>query len=404
MARAEEIPSARLFLGPGDELFSSDEIWIVIYQDIAYSTLLAALRPSQTELNNSDTPEPLLVTRTFVPGTMLPKQLSAWTPPAVVPQRLFDFVYRLVSDYSHSWYSSGLCSDNSRGLQQLGFGILSCFTLNFKAGANPTRPNYGLVRWRTWSSAPIIPTVVLGNTVILFSTILDNAARLAQDHYMEVAFEEPIRPDMTYVVTSMTHIQLFRKTQTTFSSTPISLFLSDAHPPSPKAFSWLLNAIHGHCYTLTTHIHRLPVELHETILDYVSNCDIDRAMYASLLDIGVPFDWTVLHDKSRTPLRLLKLRNRINYKDMHILQYVTFWDNYLGLVYQLGDKDEWCYKKEDRFVQTAIWCEVHETVEHVRVRKWGGKWGSQRDEVSKEQEDGGVDRKCHKQESGSAEN
>ena len=55
---------------------------------------------------------------------------------------------------------------------------------------------------------------------------------------------------------------------------------------------WKLNAIHGHGYPLHAPIHDLPIELQEMILDFATDgSGVDRAVYATVLGIGIPFQW-----------------------------------------------------------------------------------------------------------------
>lgn len=276
-----------------------------------------------------------------------PKQLrTSWTLPDVIPQQLFDLVYRLVSDYYHSWYGRKFSIESPRGLQQLGFGILSCLTLNFKASSwHPdtfnadswpweTNMSSNLLRWRTWPTPPVVPTIDLGRVVIIFSARLEDAARLVQDHYMQGIGKNTHQPspfpEIIYVVTTLRAIQVFKKTQTTTEATFAVSFLYDDGTVSPIAVRWLLNAIHGHWYPLTTPIHPLPIEIHELILDHASTCDIDRAVYASLLGIGMPFNWT----SGNIPLKHLELLNIRHINGIHPEQRLMFWDEYMGLSYQ----------------------------------------------------------------------
>jgi hypothetical protein len=286
-----------------------------------------------------------------------PRVLLSWTPPDVIPQQLFDLVYRLVADYHANWRGRGYSANTADKLQKLGFGVFSCFTLNFKAelcdpstfenyhecrqDRNQWRPSSYLgcnyLRWRTWPSPPVVPTINLEHAVIILSQNLDNAARLVQDHYMDVACDGSAQPELTYVVTSMSCVQLFKKTATTFATTPIIGFLQPAGSPSPRAVAWLLNAIHGHWYPLTTHLHKLPLELQELTLSHITPCDIERAKYAALLDIGIPFAWSVTHEREIVPLRLLNMQHPSRPRQIsktYPKQDITIWEDYLGLSYQ----------------------------------------------------------------------
>ncbi|KAF2789438.1 hypothetical protein K505DRAFT_328237 [Melanomma pulvis-pyrius CBS 109.77] len=276
-----------------------------------------------------------------------PTQLHrCWTLPDVIPQQLFDLVYRLVSDYYRSWYGRRFSIESPRGLQQLGFGLLSCLTLNFKTTSwHPdtfnsdswpweTNMSSNLLRWRTWPTPPVVPTIDLGRVVIIFTARLEDAARLVQTHYMQAIGKTTNRPspfpDTIYVVTTLRALQVFKKTQTTTEATFAVSFLYDDGTLSPVAVRWFLNAIHGHGYPLTTQIHRLPIEIQELILENASTCDIDRAVYASILGIGVPFNWK----SGNIPLKHLELLNIRHINGIHPEQRLMFWGEYMGLSYQ----------------------------------------------------------------------
>lgn len=278
--------------------------------------------------------------------TRIPKQAlkpSSWVPLDVIPEQLNDLVYRIVSDYHHAFLDSGDNLSSEQGFQRLSLGILSCFTLNFSTqirepaqfDASTTtliHKTYSrdYCRWRSWGMPPVVLTVNLGSTVIIFTQRIDNAATLVQDHYLEIMSGST--STITYVVCSLFEVQLFLRNDKVFESTIVSMFLYSSHsPPSTTAVRWILNAIHGSYYPLRTRLHGLPVELQEQVLDFVSVCEIDRAYYASILNIGISFDWK----SNKMHLKLLKKSNMNRHINaVHAEQMVIFHDQYVGVAYQ----------------------------------------------------------------------
>jgi hypothetical protein len=89
--------------------------------------------------------------------------------------------------------------------------------------------------------------------------------------------------------------------------------------------------------TFTTHLHKLPLELQELTLSHITPCDIERAKYAALLDIGIPFAWSVTHEREIVPLRLLNMQHPSRPRQIsktYPKQDITIWEDYLGLSYQ----------------------------------------------------------------------
>ncbi|KAJ4288496.1 hypothetical protein N0V90_011732 [Kalmusia sp. IMI 367209] len=244
-------------------------------------------------------------------------------------------------------------------------GLLCCFTLNFKSRLasvlepkspyedqrrRPRRDN--LVTWRTWPSPNVIPTVRFqGDVIVIFTEHIRNAGSLVYGHFNDVIYEEDqlqnhcaddrsVNLDhtqtRTYIVTSISHIQIFKKNSQTIESTPVEPFVAeDDSPLNPRAVRWMLNAIHGHTYPISTHMHNLPVELQEMILKYASDGgEIDQAYYSSVLGLGLPFDWK----SNKLPLRRLKLaRDRI-VNEQYPEQQLMFWFGYVGVTYQPDDE------------------------------------------------------------------
>ncbi|CAO2652379.1 Nn.00g006620.m01.CDS01 [Neocucurbitaria sp. VM-36] len=275
-------------------------------------------------------------------------QLSA--PPDTIPLQLFDFVYRIVSDYEFNWRINKFTTERY-GLQQLANGLLSCFTLNFKAQKIPPKNTSGssyfckrprkenLLRWRAWPSPPVVPTVSLEDTHILFTERIEEAMVLVNEHFASVGLARLVLSNRLgataqYVVTSIREIQYFRKTHQSASCTPVSSFFNGQDPPSRTGVQWMLSAIHGHAYPLRAPIHDLPVELQEIILDYATDGSvIDRAVYASVLGIEVAFEWK----EDTLPLRLCDLSKYRKLDESKSEHQVLFWDDYVGLSYQADD-------------------------------------------------------------------
>ncbi|KAF1844224.1 uncharacterized protein K460DRAFT_388097 [Cucurbitaria berberidis CBS 394.84] len=297
------------------------------------------------------------------PSTSKFKRISA--PRNTIPPQLFDFVYRLAHDYEVNWRTSKFTTE-SYGLQQLANGILSCFTLNFRTQEIfPAERNVSLfrfpvdvgnlLRWRTWPSPPVVSTVSVGDTHILLTERIDEAMTLVNEHFASVCKSLYLRAHgratdhvkthgwpcfhsdtdgctTQYIVTTIREIQYFRKTCETVSRTRVSPFFNGPGPPSRIGVRWMLNAIHGHAYPMCTPIHKLPIELQYTILDFTSaGSYMDRAMYAGVLGIGDSFDWKL----GTLPLKLCQLSRKRTLDNKRSEHQVLFWDEYVAMSYQV---------------------------------------------------------------------
>jgi hypothetical protein len=298
----------------------------------------------------------------------------AAAPRDVVPEQLYRLVYRMATDYEHSWRMFGLAIE-SHGLNHFAMGILSCFTLNFEVrkviGLNLHLHPFvnsvsasNFIRWRTWPSPQVVTTVNFGSTQVMFTEQMDLAASLVHEHFAIIILHdlEPYRFETTrrtdtgvvvdvvhdytpfhvkvhYVVTSLREIQYFTKTHaihgTTMIRTPVQLFFKFAGPPSVAGVRLLLNAIHQGTYPLHSPIHDLPIEIQELILDYAcpqkTHNMFERAVFAAKLDIGVPFSFI----SKNHPVVLCSLeRDRKLYPE-EPEYHVFFGDTYAGLVYRV---------------------------------------------------------------------
>jgi hypothetical protein len=308
--------------------------------------------------------------------SLRPKQVlaagsEAAAPPDVVPNALFDLVYRLATDYEHNWRISNLTTERY-GLHCLAMGILSCFTLNVSIQEIPTwllrrycyleRPDpSNMLRWRTWPSPQVISTVSLGNTQIIFTERMDLAVSLVHDHFNEMilrqldqtsdfdyreAIQRAIRRGMWwltneihYVVTSIREIQYITKTfeagQPRTTLTPVIPFFNGIDAPSKTGVRWLLNAIYAETYPLRTRIHNLPVEIQEIILNYARPPALynilDRAVYAVRLDLGIPFDF----NSPNHPVVLREFSKERELDSDGSEYQVLIWGTYVGMTYQI---------------------------------------------------------------------
>jgi hypothetical protein len=347
--------------------------------------------------------------QTYVPmplPSLTSKQVSlasslAAAPRDVIPEALFDLVYRLASDYEYNWQSAGLTNERY-GLHCLAMGILSCFTLNVSVQEisprnmrrHPyfTRPDpSNMLQWRQWPSPQVIPTVSLGKTQIIFTERMDLAVSLVHDHFNNMIvrqldilasdfdFREAIRTAIRtgawwltnkihYIVTSIREIQYFTKTfeanQPRMTMTPVIPFFSGIGAPSKTGVRWLLNAIHAETHPLRTRIHRLPVELQEIILRYARPPELynmlDRAVFAARLNLGIPFNFS----SPNHPIVLRELSHERGLDEQASEFQVLIWGTYVGMTYQvdkgrqtgkLSDLSDWTWDYGRRFVQPKFY-------------------------------------------------
>jgi hypothetical protein len=298
----------------------------------------------------------------------------AAAPRDVVPESLYRLVYRMATDYEHNWRMSGLAVE-SHGLNHLAMGILSCFTLNFEVrkviGLNLHLHPFvnsvsasNFIQWRTWPNPQVIPTVNLGATQVIFTERMDLATSLVHEHFANIILHDledyrfetttledtgvivesgpdynPFYVKVHYIVTSLREIQYFTKThvnhETIMTCTPVQPFFDFAGPPSEAGARLLLNAIHKGTYPLHSPIHDLPVEIQELILDCACPLEtynlFERAIFATKLDIGVPFSFT----SKNHPVVLCDSGPDRNLHPTEPEYHVFFWDTYAGLVYRV---------------------------------------------------------------------
>jgi hypothetical protein len=301
---------------------------------------------------------------------------SSAAPEYTIPEQLFDLVYRIVSDYEANWRAANLSIEED-SIMQLGMGILGCFTLNFRArfvtgsshfqykeDGDWVRIKAGeMTRWPAWPMTRVVPTISLdSNVYVIFTDDITLASELVDDHYFWAndidhlqlrlppqssldatspiqtvrgigPLEKPKAPN-TYIITSITKLQIFKKTREVTLCTPVESFIDGQNAPSRTAVRSMLNAIHGHTYPLRTRINLLPVELQDLILDHTTDTladgDINRAWYAAVLGIGTPFKW----ESGGSLLTRLELTQTRMYNPDLPEQLVEFWGKYVGITYQ----------------------------------------------------------------------
>ncbi|KAH7081088.1 hypothetical protein FB567DRAFT_532434 [Paraphoma chrysanthemicola] len=311
-------------------------------------------------------------------------------PRDVIPQTLFDLVYRFATDYERNWQTSSL-TDDRYGLHPLALGILSCFTLNITtqkvAAANLHMYKYrvradhnNLLKWRTWPSN-IVTTVSLGSTQVIVTKRMDLATSLVHEHFSELVWDDyfprykhdfydrvpdnfpPLNRrhtyvEVQYVVTSIRQIQCFKLIwdfgRRRLECTPLIDFFGGDGPPSETGVRWLLNAIHRETYPIHNPIHGLPPEIQEMILEYscpsLSHNMFDRAIFAAKLGIGVPFSF---HEKT-FPLRRCTLTKERKIDTNEPEYHIFIWNEYVGMTYQV-DKGRRGKDRRINWIGDGIW-------------------------------------------------
>lgn len=278
-------------------------------------------------------------------------------PQDEIPEVLFDFIYRLASDYEHNWRSSGLTIQRY-GLHHLAMGILSCFTMNFHVrtvAASHRQPSIAwndfrdLLRWRVWPSPQVVPTVSFGSTQIIFTERMDLATSLVHEHFNSVVMDQPYLTShnrhrlcdltMHYVVTSIQELQYFTKTvgmqPPRMTCTPAIPFFDGSNPPSKTGVAWLLSALYKQVYLELPPVRNLPLEIQEIIIDYIcppSSYDaFDRAVFSAKLGIGLSFNFQVQGHS----LVLCAVNEDGMIQPTQSVYQLEFWDRYAGLTYQV---------------------------------------------------------------------
>ncbi|KAF2469893.1 uncharacterized protein BDR25DRAFT_356163 [Lindgomyces ingoldianus] len=224
-----------------------------------------------------------------------PVDLPVWKPShTTVSHTSIPLTAIPVSDYDSKWRAPGFASSESESGFTLNFktqviGPNECVKymgmLNIKLDGSLVQPREpaNLLRWRIWPIPPVVPTVGLGNTQVLFTEHIEQAYRLVQEHFMEVVGQ-------TYPLSSQfwTLSMSFHQSAISKSSRKLITLLNAHHyvafVTDSVRYIKLLDA-----YPLFTRMHKLPTELQEIILSYAGEGEINRAVYASILGVDVPF-------------------------------------------------------------------------------------------------------------------
>jgi hypothetical protein len=167
--------------------------------------------------------------------------------------------------------------------------------------------------WPCWPSPHLVSTISLDNHIyVILTDNIDKASDLVSEHYsaykyigsqelmntisdLDVNVLSQQNAPCTYIITSISHVQIFKRTNASALYTPIKFLSNDKNPLWKVAMRRMLNAIHGHAYPLRTPMQNLPTELVDMLLDRTTDTpsrgSINCALHAAILGIGPSFSW-----------------------------------------------------------------------------------------------------------------
>lgn len=251
------------------------------------------------ELLNEPVPAPLELA--FNPD------ISYWTPRIEVDSRIRVFAQRLLRDFQRQWRHVLRNEYNAVTVQVLARGIVRLAVLDFEVRENTGRRGpRGAHVWITdlpgWK--PFETDIVRVGMVwiVLCQDVRDGLAR-ARKHVAGRSSRSTECPDMDmsgearphYMVLSIRHVMLCHAADlASFEHTvPGPLFNGDydTRPPSDLALDYIIWATASARLSISTPLHRLPVEIQDVILNYASIGTVAAARLGCLLGLGSPFSW-----------------------------------------------------------------------------------------------------------------
>ncbi|RFU25249.1 hypothetical protein B7463_g11087, partial [Scytalidium lignicola] len=276
-----------------------DDILFFYKKDSSKRLPLFALRQRLITLEDfelCDLPNP--------PETDIQKAFPApyWKPALNVPAVRTAFVHRLLQDLNFQWRSVLRNRYNQLTFRKLARAVLRIAVLDFNVVEYSSwihRQGGALVgttdlpEWEPINSKVIpvgnlrvIATQDPQECIALIRKEL-NVQQTATSHESCNLANRLL--DQTYLIMSLRHIGLYRYTGTNLEWTEPEPFLNGRDPVSDRAVDLLLSAIPA--IDPKTALHKLPIEIQDRILGYISSGPVEPAKIGCLLGLGSPFAW-----------------------------------------------------------------------------------------------------------------
>ncbi|KAI1336540.1 hypothetical protein F5Y15DRAFT_394112 [Xylariaceae sp. FL0016] len=211
------------------------------------------------------------------------------------------FTCRLLADFAFQWRHILGGRYNQSTFQKLATAIIRIVTLDFNVqeATTPRQGNGGyhiwlhsLPEWESFSGH----IVRVGGVSIVLSQHPRHAVTLIRNDYQEYIISkaehrssEASTASRTYFIVSIREVMFYRIDSESERCTSPERLFDGTLPPSNAAMEQLLEAVQN-SGPMTT-LNKLPVEVQDGILDYVSVGPIQRAVVGCLLNIGSPFTW-----------------------------------------------------------------------------------------------------------------
>lgn len=242
-----------------------------------------------------------------LPEPVLDKSISYWKPQIVVDGRVRAFTHRLLRDFHHQWRHILRNEYNSVTSRKLARAIIRLSTLDFEVRENTGgHGRRGVHVWimqlLAWES---FETNILrvGNLWIVLCEDILKGLSMAQHHSASPEFirtqnsstTKPEEPQAHYMIMSVKYVMLCHATgpSALLYTSPERLFNGDynTRPLSPLALDYLVWATSVARPSVDSPFQRLPIELQDMILSYVSVGTVAAAKLGCILGLGSPFSW-----------------------------------------------------------------------------------------------------------------
>jgi len=227
-----------------------------------------------------------------------------WKPQVKVDNRLRAFTHHLLRDFHHQWRHILRNCYNSTTLRVLARAIirLSILDLEVRQNTGGYGPR-GVHVWITHLPAWVLyktDTIRVGNVYVVFCQAIQEGLSMAQRHVSSQELSTTESPRTTdfgeaqahYMILSVKHIMLcYAISPNSLKYTAPEPFFGGIGPPSDLALDNLIWATASARPRILTPLQSLPIEIQDSILNYVSVGSVEAAKVGCLLGLGSPFLW-----------------------------------------------------------------------------------------------------------------
>lgn len=264
----------------------------------------------------------------FTPATVPALEISnipgpSWNPQLPDTPRRFTFVERLLSDFNHAWrhilrhpYRDSTLRKSARAIIQLSSLDFTVFELTermhlYATGWGPFIDVHSLLPWAGYDQK----ILDLGRTKVILDQNIELAIRIMREDVAQLQDEKIPSENTIYVLLSVRHVMLCRVSPKNTSFTRPESLCNGVGKPSHAAVKMLLHALsYPRRPPPRTLVHKLPIEIQDRILYYVSDGPIESARLGCTLSLGSTFNWQRRKDRPRK-------QGAIEVLPCHIMRY-----------------------------------------------------------------------------------